>query len=50
MWKIYLKLDNAKRDIPSQGGKINLDLKSMGPLSSSYTTYMWSLIVIGLKL
>ena len=44
------KLDNAKRGIPSQGGKIDLDPKSIGFLPSSYTTYMWSLIVIGLKL
>ena len=48
-----IKLDNAKRGIPSQGGKIDLDLwhsdpKSIGFLPSSLTTYMWSLKVIEL--
>ena len=39
------KLDNAKRGIPSQGGKIDLDLwphdpKSIGILPSSSIYYM----------
>ena len=42
---LQIKLDNAKRGIPSQGGKVDLDLwthdhKSIGILPSSSTTYM----------
>ena len=49
------QLDNAKRGIPSQGGKVDLDLwprdpKSIGFLLSSWWMCMWSLKVIGQKL
>ena len=49
------ELDNAKRGIPSQGGKVDLDLwpryrKSIGFLLSSWWMCMWSLKVIGQKL
>ena len=56
MWYAYkFKLDNAKRGIPSQGAKVDLDLwprdkKSIGFLLSSWTTYMQSLKVIEQKL
>ena len=49
------KLDNAKRGISSQVGKIELDLwprdsNSIGFLPSSSKTDMWSLELIELKL
>ena len=50
-----IELDNAKHGIPSQGGKVDLDLwprdsKSIGFLLSSSKTYMWTLKVIWQKL
>ena len=55
LWQNYWKLDNAKRGIPSQGGKVDLDLwprdpKSIGFLLSSWWMCMWSMKVIGQKL
>ena len=45
------KLDNAKRGIPSQGAKVDLEIwpcnpKSIGFFLLSWTIYMWSLKVI----